>query len=509
VSASEDKPLSAGNAAESAELENAIRGGTRAVAVGQLLSQLISFGVLAALYRLITPDQFGLLGMVVPLLLLSRIFATLGLNVVTVQRHHLTDGQLSALFWFSQGTSLLAALGTAVGGLFLAWLYGTPVLRSVSAVLSGTLVVAALGMQHQALLERKLRLGRLAVARLLGQIAGGSTAIAMALAGYGVWSLVAQQYVEYAVLGLIAWGMEPWRPSRPGRGQPVGELLRFGGYYSLSSLVFYVAQNADKVLIAVCLGSTAAGRAALGMYSQAYNLMMKPVYVVSSPITGIMLPSLSRVAARPERYTELVAKFYRMVAIVLLPAGVGLFLVAVDLMLVLGGESWHDAGRMLMAMAPTVLVQGFLGIAGSVFASAGRAGSLLIGAIATMLALLLGYLIGFGLGNLWGTAPIDPALGVAWSVSAVSLFVIFVPYLLFCFRTVQVSFFAVFRQLTTPWLASLVMGCVVYGVQQLLHSYHLPPAARLGVAVPCGVVTYAILARREVRWLIGQLRDVR
>ena len=151
------------------DLENAIRGGTRAVVASQLLAQLISFAVLAALYRLIDPDQFGLLGMAIPLLLLSRIFATLGLNVATVQRRHLSDGQLSSLFWFSQIISLVVAAATATAGLFLAWLYETPVLRGLCAVLAGTLIIAALGAQHQALLERKLRMGRLAVARLAGQ----------------------------------------------------------------------------------------------------------------------------------------------------------------------------------------------------------------------------------------------------------------------------------------------------------------------------------------------------
>jgi PST family polysaccharide transporter len=509
VSAANDTTPNSTAANADVDLENAVRGGTRAVAACQLLSQLISFAVLAALYRLIDPDQFGLLGMVIPLLLLSRIFATLGLNVATVQRQHLTDGQLSSLFWFTQAISLAVAVATACGGLLLAWLYETPILRSLCAVLAGTLVVAALGTQHQAILERKLRMGRLAVARILAQAAGGAAAIGMALAGYGVWALVAQQYVEYVVLGMTAWAMEPWRPFRPGGGQPVGELLRFGGTYSLSSLVFYVAQNADKVLIAVCLGSTAAGRAALGMYSQAYNLMMKPVYVVSSPITGIMLPSLSRVAGQPERFSTLVAKFYRMVGIVLIPAGVGLFLVAVDLMLVMGGEPWRDAGRMLMAMAPTILVQGFLGIAGSVFASAGRAGHLLIGAIATMLALLLGYAIGYGLGDLWGTPPIAPTLGVAWSLSFVLVVVVSIPYLLFCFHTVQVSFLTVFRQLATPALASLLMACVVFAVQQLLQHYALSPAVRLSVAVACGVIIYVTLARHELRWFMSQLRDVK
>ena len=80
-------------------LLGSMRGGTRNVLAGQLVSQLVSLGALAALYRLLTPDDFGLLGMAVPLVMLPRMLTTLGLSVATVQRARLDDRQLTHVFW--------------------------------------------------------------------------------------------------------------------------------------------------------------------------------------------------------------------------------------------------------------------------------------------------------------------------------------------------------------------------------------------------------------------------
>ncbi len=206
------------------------------------------------------------------------------------------------------------------------------------AVLAGTLVVSACAAQHQALLERKLQIGRLAALRLVAQVTGGAVAILAAWALQSVWALIVQQYVELVVLALLAWWWEPWRPCAWRRGESARELLRFGGFYASSGLLFFLAQNVDKILLGWLLGATQAGHAAVGFYSQAFNLMMKPVYVVASPITGIMLPALSRTAHQPTRFTPLVARFFRMVGILLFPCGVGLCVVALDVVLVLGAR---------------------------------------------------------------------------------------------------------------------------------------------------------------------------
>ncbi len=424
-----------------------MRRGAWSAAAGQIASQLISLGVLGVLYRWIAPADFGLLGMALTWVALVRLFGALGLGVAAVQRHRLDDAELSALFWVNlavAGAAVLAGAGLAP---LVALFYGVPELTSVAAVLAGTAGVAALGTMHQALLERRLRLTRLAALRVAAQIVGGSAAIFAALAGWGVWSLVVQQYAEWGSLAGFCWLAEPWRPGWPRRNALTGELVRFGGYYTASGFMTYLATTADKIVLAR-LG--AAGERELGFYTQAFSLMMRPVYVVTTPLAGVMLAVLARANRDPAEYRRLLLEFLRLVGWLLFPAGIGMFLVGSDLVAVLGGSAWRPAGTLLTILAPSMLVQGFLNLLGSIFASAGRARELFFGTLVIALVLCQAFIFGRLLGEQFGPAAGGAALGVAWSYSLASVGVLFLPCLWYCARALGLRFGAVLAALRAP-----------------------------------------------------------
>ncbi|MHB9045246.1 MAG: lipopolysaccharide biosynthesis protein [Pirellulales bacterium] len=482
-----------------ARLKHAVRGGTRTIAVAQVVSQAISLAVLASLYRLLAPGEFGLVGMVFPLLMFLRLFTTLGLNVATVQHGTLRPGQVSSLFWLNLTLGVSMGVVTAAAAPALAWFYSTPELVPVTLAMAGISLTSALGAQHQALLERNLRLAPLAVARLAGQAAGGAAAVGMALAGGGVWALVTQQYVELAVLAAVLWAIEPWRPSRPGRGEPVSHLVRFGGYYTGSSVMSYLSTNVDNILIGCVLGSRA-----LGFYSQAYNLMQKPVYLLTSPLVSIMLPALARGQRDPAEYRKLLLAFYRLIAVVTLPAGVGVLIVGREAMLVLGGPGWAEAGTILTVLAPAILVLGFVNVAATVFASVGRTDRLF--AASTAMAAILCPMFGVGL---WVGRWYDAAvLGVACSFS-LTMLAMFAPFMLYGLRTVGVSARAWLASIRAAAMAAVGMGLVVLACRYGLSRVEgLPAVWLLAAEVAVGVAVYTVLARGEIRWFAEQLRQL-
>lgn len=487
-------------------LAHAVRRGTRALIASQVASQLLSLAVLAALYRLIDQQQFGLLGMITPLLAFGRMVATLGLNVATVQRARLEPAELSWLFWMNLLLGGIATLIAAGCSVLLAWVYAVPQLTAIGGALSGTLFLVSLSSQHQALLERDLRIGRLSLIRWIALACGGLAAVMAGFAGWGVWALVVQQYADLLVLAGIAWWVEPWRPERPQRRVATGgELLRFGGYYSLSSLMFFVALHADKLLLARYLGTTVEGQSVLGMYTQAFQLVLRPIYAVTTPITGIMLPALSRVRSAPREYGELVVAFYRMAGIVLIPSGMGLFLVGRDLMHVLGGAQWAGAGLMIEALAPAIVVFGLMSIAGSVLTSAGRTDGLFYVSVALTILLCQGYAAGYWLGGFRWEPPLGPALGVSWGFSLVLVGVLFVPYLACCFRMAGVSVRQVAIRLVPAFRAGLGMAAGVWGTRSLLGLTGIAPGLRLVILVSVGVAVYVLLGKGELAWLRSQL----
>jgi PST family polysaccharide transporter len=485
-------------------IRHSLRHGTRVVIAAQLVSQLVTIGVLAVLYRRLGPEPYGLLGMVTPLLLLLRIGISGGLDVAAIQHHDLSNQQASVLFWLNQGLGLAMTLLAIALAPALAWFYESRQVMSLSVVLSGTSLVVALGMQHQARLQRRLRLGTLAVLRLASQAVGGTAAIAAALAGWGVWSLAAQQYAEFGALSALAWWAEPWRPQWALRRMGTRPLLRFGGYYALSSVMFYITANVDKILVGRMLGPVA-----LGLYSQAFTWMMKPVSVVITPLGGIMLPALSRTAGDPQRYARLLLGFFRWIALAMFPAGIGLMLVAGDAMSVLGGPRWAAAGPLLTVLAASTLVQGFVNALGSVLASVGRARRLCAAAAAIAVVMSGAFFLGIQAGRSAGAA----TLGVAAGYSLALVFCVFPPYLVLCLRTVGVPMSAWLAQLRGAALAAAGMGLLVAACHALLVGVEplsaLPAVARLVIEITVGALSYAILARREIRWFLRAGRDGR
>jgi PST family polysaccharide transporter len=420
----------------------------------------------------------------------------------------LSHGELSGLFWLNMTWGLVAAATTAVCGPLLAKAFDQPLLAPLALSLAGATLVAMLANQHQALLERKFQLAPLAGIRLFAQLCGGLAGIYSARRGAAVWALVAQQYGELVALAIWVWLLEPWRPGWPARGSSLVALASFSRSYSASQLVNYAAQNLDKVILPVFLGP-AADRA-VGLYSQAFNLMLKPVYLVTAPLTGIMVAGLSQARGDRELHNALAARFFRLVGVSLFPCAVGLLLVAPDLMVVLGGPRWRPAGWMLAALAPALLVQGLVNTAGHVLASAGKAGRLLA-AMSLLLALLVpSCLAGFHLGRTYlSGVDSDPAIGASVGLAvaySVVVAIVWGPlYLLFSLRSAELSPSVVLRPLVPALVAALAMGLVVWGVLLIPAIGQLAPLGRLIVLIAVGVAAYALFACREIAWLAVEL----
>jgi len=305
---------------------------------------------------------------------------------------------------------------------------------------------------------------------------------------------VVQQYVEPAVLAVLAWSAEPWRPRFAVRGAAAGGLVRFGGHYTVSSLMFYLVANADKVLIGVALGP-----APLALYSQAFNLMMRPVNVVIGPMLGIMLPALSRAAPERRQFGELLLGFFRFTALVMFPAAVGLAIVAPEAMRVLGGPRWAPAGPILAVLALALLVQGFFNALGSVLASAGRADRLAYASMVVAAVLCAGFFVGLHLGTLAG----QPLLGVAAAYTLGMVVIVFPAYVWFALRTVGVGNWSWLRRLGPAAMATLVMaGAVVACRTLLLRVAGLPDLGLLAIEIVVGVLVYVFVAGREIRWFL-------
>jgi O-antigen/teichoic acid export membrane protein len=480
----------------SKSLEQSLRRSSRAVIAAQVASQLVSLAVLAILARRLGPEPYGLLGMVMPVLLLVRILVTSGLDMVTIQQSEVTDRQVSALFWVNQALGMAMALATAASAPLLVWFFENEELGWLTVALAGTSVAFVLGVQHQALLQRKLRLGTLAGLRLAALTLGGVAAVTLGLFGYGVWALVVQQYVEYVALAALLWTAEPWRPGFHFRRTGSRPLVRFGGQCTVSHLMLYLVTNVDKVLVGRLFGTVP-----LALYGQAFNLVMKPVHVLITPLTGLMFPTLSRAASNPGQFAKLLLGFFRFILLAMLPMGVGLAIVGPEAMRVLAGPKWADAGPILAMLAVVVPVQGCYNALAYVFAAAGRTGRLSLASVASAIVLCAAYSLGLYLGWLAG----EPLWGIALGYTVGLTLIVFPPYLGFALATVKVPCREWLSQLHPTGAATLAMAALVAASHWILgHMLAWPDLPLLAVEILVGVASYVLFARRAILWFVRE-----
>ncbi len=481
---------------DASSLEDSIKRGTTAVVAAQIASQIVSFAALAYLYRRLGPEPFGLIGMAMPALLLTRMLAGFGWQESVIQATTLEAETRDRVFWMSQLSGLVAGALMVGCGPLLAWLFQSPRLIAVCAGLAVTLPLTTLAAVHQGWWQRQLAIAALMKVRLLAQAVAAVVACVLAWRGVGVWALVGQQIAELGLLAAIIWWASDWRPRWRGRLWD-SESFRFGGWYTGASFGFYWTQNVDKLVLAWLMGSSPIGRAAIGMYHQAYNLALKPVSLVTSPASGIVLPALARLQDQPVRFARLVRTVWWLLAALLVPAAAGIALVAPDVIRLLGGTRWFSAGALLVALSPLVFAQGLINICGSVFASRGEARALCWGAVAQAVVLsLTGAMVAaVAMNNQW--TPHQSIRAMALAVGATTALLVLSPYLIYCARVTHVAL----KPLAAPLLhiaaATVLMGIMVRAARGLLTP-EVDSFQRLVWSVAVGGGTYVFAMRHAL-----------
>ena len=344
-------------------------GGSIVTALSQGARFAIQLGGTIVLARLLDPSIFGLIAMAMPIIGLAFIFSEAGLSAATIQAKTISRHQISTLFWCNVAAggvlTALLLLASPLFGMF----YGTAEVVPVAAALSASVLISALGVQHQAMLRRELRLGSIAIQHIAGQLLGTLIGIASAVAGAGVWALVIMQLVNTSTQVLLAWHQSPFVPGRPSWDDDTKPLVGFGTKLASSNILYYSARHADNVMIGAYWGSSA-----LGLYSKAYGLLLFPLQQFLRPLSLVAIPALSRLQDDHVRYTRAYGQMLRLVMLAAVPAGLFLILLPDAIVSVVLGPGWEGAIPIVAWLGLFAVVQPISQTSSWLFVSQGRAG---------------------------------------------------------------------------------------------------------------------------------------
>jgi PST family polysaccharide transporter len=417
-----------------------------------LAAQVVKLGLQIAamvlLARLLTPLDFGLVAMVTALTGLVGLFAGLGLSQVIVQRAQITQAQLSTLFWLNLGFGLLLTLAVMLFAPLIAWVYHDPRLTGIALLGAPVYVIASAAVHYRALLLRQMRFRMLMLSDILGLTLSVLAGLMMAWWGAGYWSLVAMPVVQGAIQ-LLGLGLaSDWRPGRPVRGCGVRPMLRFGGDLLGVTLFGYLARQIDKIGVGVLYGPVL-----LGYYSRGYQLFMLPSSQISTPLHEVIVPTLSRLTADPERFQ----RTFRRVLATLAWVSAGLALTALlwapQIVGVVFGPQWDPVVTVLRNLSPTLALQPLLSSTGWAFISRGESGRYRRWALGSALIQGLAILAGLPLG----------IAGVALATSLCT-WGLTMPWTLYCLRRADADLGrAALRAVAAPSLLVVTVLVVVLG----------------------------------------------
>jgi O-antigen/teichoic acid export membrane protein len=386
--------------------EKTVRGSAVLIgaSIARLSINLISTIILA---RLLDPEAYGLLAMVLVVTNFISLFQDMNLSLATVQHPEISHSQVSTIYWLNVLLTFVIVAVLLVAAPGITWFFDEPRLELIASLLCISIILRGLGSQHKALLRRKMQFGSIAAIEVLSMFSGYVVAIVLAWNGIGYWSLVWLHIVSAAVSTILSWVFSGWCPGRPIRGAGVREMLVFGGNLTGYTLLRYPAKTLDRAIIGWQMGA-----AQVGLYSKSYELVGPLTGYVTTPINTVAVSALSRLVDTPPRYRVLFRRLIEATALISLPIVIVIMCSAENIIALLLGPKWLDAGPIFAILGVLVFVETMASGVRWLFISQGRGGHLLqIGAIESLLR-IVAILIGLN----WGI------YGIVISIVAISLF---------------------------------------------------------------------------------------
>lgn len=350
---------------------------------GRALS-LIATAILA---RVLVPEDFGLVAIALTFMALLDGATDFGLSQALItQGDDVVEERAETVFVSSVGLGLLASAIIAALGPVSASFFDEPALTAIVPVLGINFFLRSLGSTHYAIAQRDLDFRTRTIAEFAEVFIRGLAGIALAIAGFGAWSLVLGYLAGTIALDVAIWSLVAWRPRFKPQLSHLRSMIGFGG--TISGVTFFAAliANMDYLFIGRVLGT-----AALGLYTLGFRLPELLIINLSVVASVVLFPAFSSMDRESLSRAYLVA--LRYVLIVSLPTAVVLAVLARPLVLALFGDQWVDSIVPMQLLTLYAFAVASSVPAGIAYKATGRAGILLKIALVSLVLTVVGLVL--------------------------------------------------------------------------------------------------------------------
>lgn len=298
-------------------------------------AQGVSFIVSVILARLLTPEDYGLIGLITVFISIATVFISSGFGNALIQKENATQTDFSSVFYFSifMGVAIYVVLFFTAP--FIAVFYNEPLLIPVIRVLSLSLIIAGINSVQQAYVSRTMQFKRFFYSTIIGTVISAFIGIFMAYKGFGVWALIAQNLSNQIIDTCVLWFTVKWRPTFEFSFSEMKKMFDYGWKLLFSSLLDTVYNN----LYSLVIGKVYSAKD-LGYYNRGRNIPNLVITNINGSIQSVMFPAFSNCQGDKVRLKAMVRRSIMTSTYLIMPAMIGLAAVAEPLTILLLTDKW-------------------------------------------------------------------------------------------------------------------------------------------------------------------------
>lgn len=450
-------------------------------AIDSIASTGMSFLAGIILARMLSPVEFGILGMITVFIAVSNSIIDSGFSSALIRKPDVKDIDYNTVFYFNLllGITLYVILFFCAPAISI--FFHEPILLPVTRVMGIVLIINAVSIIQSTLLLKEVDFKTQAKISLFASFISGVVGIGMAIFGFGVWSLVGQQVSKQLLNSVFLWIYSTWRPVREFSKQSFKELFGFGSKLLVSGLIDTVYKNIYYLIIGKYYSTSQ-----LGQYTRAEQFNTVFSSNLTSVVQRVSYPVLSSIQNESERLKQAYRRVIKSTMLVTFACMLGLAAVAKPLILILIGEKWLPAVEFIQILCFAEMLYPLHAINLNMLKVKGRSDLFLkleiIKKIIAVFPICLGIFYGIEF-MLWG-----------------GVFISFVAYFLnsyYSSQFVNYSTWVQIKDILPTFIVSLIVAVIMWSITLLNYSIWITLPLQCFLGALLGIIIYEIIKLPE------------
>ena len=300
--------------------------------------QGMQFVLQIVLARILSPEHYGTLSLMIVFTNLANVFIQSGFNTALVRKKDIDDDDYSSVFWASTAIAAIIYIILFFSAPLIARVYEMPEIVSPFRVLGLMLFPGAFNSIQIAKVRRELNFKKIFTSNIIGIFLAGGIGIAMAYSGFGLWSLVAQTLLSTTTICIVMLITVKWRPRLVCKFKKLKELLSFGWKLLVASLIDVLYQDVRSLVIGVKYDSSS-----LGYYNRGKQFPQFIINAINTSVQAVMLPAMAKEQDEKEKVKALMRRSIITSAYIIFPMMTGLAIISAPLISLLLTDKWLPA----------------------------------------------------------------------------------------------------------------------------------------------------------------------